>query len=114
MKQIRISKEMSKYLSNKKQVIENENRVPRNEDVLKLFGLENETGIEANDYFQFFKYFGNDIEIYKKLKPLKDEAEVSWRDIKNLKWGDIDLENNTVRFEQEIKKRKNKERNLDI
>ena len=76
MKQIRILKEMSKYLSNRKQVIENENKIPKNEDVLKLFGLENETDIDENDYFQFFKYFRKDLEMYRKLKQLKDRAEV--------------------------------------
>lgn len=106
MAKIEISEEISRYLLEKKETIEDKNRMPKNEDVLKLFGIENETDIEANDYFQFFKYFGNDIEMYKKLKPLKDNAEVSWRDIKNLKWKDIDLQNNTISFKQKLKENK--------
>lgn len=83
------------YIKSNRKMIE-ESSLPSNKDILKLFGIESEKNIEANDYFQFVKYFGNNVELYKSLKPLKDEAEVSWQDIKNIKWQDVNLENQTI------------------
>lgn len=89
---------------NRKKIKENSS-LPTNEDLLKLFGIENEKDIEANDYFQFYKCFGNNVELYKTFRPLKEEAEVSWQDIKNLQWRDIDLENSTVSFKKRVEVR---------
>jgi len=89
------------YIKSNRKMIE-ESSLPSNEDILKLFGIENEKNIEANDYFQFVKYFGNNVELYKALKPLKDEADVSWREISNLKWKDIDLNKGMVTFREEV------------
>ena len=66
------------YIKTHRKIIE-ETSLTSNEDILKLFGIENEKNIEANDCFQFVKYFGNNVELYKTLKPFKDEAGVSWK-----------------------------------
>lgn len=57
------------------------------------------------DYIQFSRYFGDNPELFEKLKPLKEEAEVSWEDITKLKWSDIDLENGVVHFPIKGKKK---------
>lgn len=85
-----------------RKMIREDSSLPTNEDILKLFGIENEKDIEANDYFQFYKCFGNNVQLYKTLKPHKEKAEVSWQDIKNIKWGDIDLNKGTVIFRKEV------------
>lgn len=54
------------------------------------------------DYFvpdkEFVKIFGNDVELYKTLKPLKEQADVSWKEIADMKWEQVDLENGTISF----------------
>lgn len=47
---------------------------------------------------EFVKIFGNDVELYKVLKPLKDQADVSWREIANMKRSQVDFENRTISF----------------
>ena len=39
--------------------------------VLENYGIESANSIDINDYFEFYKLFGNNPELYKKLKPLK-------------------------------------------
>ena len=41
-------------------------------------------------------WFGDNKELYKKLKPLKEDSNSTWKEIKNLKWRDVDLENNVI------------------
>lgn len=59
--------------------------------ILKIFEIDNEKNIEANDYYQFFKYFGNNIDLYKSLKPFKDKTDISWEKVIDLQWRNIDL-----------------------
>ncbi len=102
---IKIDGTLLDTIKKNRKMIREDNSLPTNEDILKLFGIENEKDIEANDYFQFYKCFGNNVELYKTLKQFKEEAEVSWQDIKNIKWGDMDLENNTVIFKDKAEVR---------
>lgn len=48
------------------------------------------------DYLEFMVWFGDNKELYKKLKPLKEDSNSTWKEIKNLKWRDVDLENNVI------------------
>ena len=48
------------------------------------------------DYLEFMVWFGDNKELYKKLKPLKEDSKSTWKEIKNLKWRDVDLENNVI------------------
>lgn len=53
------------------------------------------------DYLEFVKYFGDNIELYGKLKQLKEDSSSTWKEIKNLKWKDVDLENGIINIETE-------------
>ncbi len=53
------------------------------------------------DYLEFVKYFGNNRELYEKLKHLKGDSLSSWKEIRNLKWKDVDLENGIINIETE-------------
>lgn len=108
IRKVKISNELLNYINKNKDVISDGRKLPTNEEVLKIFGIEKENSIEADDYFQFFKYFGNNVDLYKKLKTLKDESEVTWKDIYNIKWGDVNLRNNTVSFTNQKVKSTNK------
>lgn len=70
----------------------------KTDEILKMFGFNQNDKVELNDFFEFSKHFGFDKERYLLLKPLKEKAEVTWEDIKNIKYGDIDFENNTITF----------------
>ncbi len=48
------------------------------------------------DYLEFMVWFGDNKELYNQLKPLKEDSKSTWKEIKNLKWGDVDLENNVI------------------
>ena len=50
------------------------------------------------DYLEFMVWFGDNKELYKKLKPLKEDSKSTWKEIKNLKWRDVDLENNVIEY----------------
>ena len=41
-------------------------------------------------------WFGDNKDLYNQLKSIKENAECSWKEIRNLKWKDIDLENNNI------------------
>ena len=69
--------------------------------VLENYGIESANSIDINDYFEFYKLFGNNPELYKKLKPLKEDAEVSWEEIKFIKYEDIDFKNKNIYFKKE-------------
>ncbi len=58
--------------------------------------IENKDQLEALDYIEFIKYFGDNQELYNQLRLLKEDAECSWKEIRNLKWGDIDFENGII------------------
>lgn len=58
--------------------------------------------ININNYVpdkEFIKNFGNNVELYKTLKPLKEQADVSWKEIADMKWEQVDLENGTISFQ---------------
>lgn len=69
--------------------------------VLENYRIESANSIDINDYFEFYKLFGNNPELYKKLKPLKEDAEVSWEEIKSIKYEDIDFKNKNIYFKKE-------------
>lgn len=69
--------------------------------ILENHGIESDNSIDINDYFEFYKLFGNNPELYKKLKPLKEDAEVSWEEIKSIKYEDIDFKNKNIYFKKE-------------
>lgn len=69
--------------------------------ILENHGIESDNSIDINDYFEFYKLFGNNPELYKKLKPLKEDAEVSWKEIKSIKYEDIDFKNRNIYFKKE-------------
>lgn len=52
------------------------------------------------DWKEFVKYFGYNRDLYDKLLPLKRDGELSWEQIKNLKWENIDLEHANLRTQQ--------------
>ena len=58
--------------------------------------LENKDQQEVLDYIDFIKCFGDNKELYRQLKSLKEDSKSTWKEIRNLKWEDIDLENNIV------------------
>lgn len=92
--------EESDYLINKEKANE----------ILKTFGFSENDNVEINDFFQFSKYFGFDKERYLLFKPLKDNAEVAWEDIRNIKYGDIDFQNHTISFpNQKVKPNRKRE-----
>lgn len=71
------------------------------EDIDKLYkalNLPEDKDIDKADYLEFYRYFGNNPEYYKAFRQTKQDAEVSWKDIKNLKWGDIDLNKGQIYF----------------
>lgn len=51
------------------------------------------------DYLEFMIWFGDNKELYNKLKSFKEDSKCSWEKIKELKYRDIDLENNTINIE---------------
>lgn len=53
------------------------------------------------DYLEFIIYFGDNKELYEKLKPLKEKASCSWEYFRNMKWKDVDLEKGTICIESE-------------
>ncbi len=52
---------------------------------------------EEADYLEFCLLFGENRNLYNKLKLLR-KSEVSWKEIKNLRFGDIDFEKRIVHF----------------
>lgn len=53
------------------------------------------------DYLEFIIYFGDNKELYEKLKPLKEKTSCSWEYFRNMKWKDVDLEKGTICIESE-------------
>lgn len=111
MKEIKISERLENLLKDRNYNIQNEqtsdiflSREKENQ-LLKKFGFNESDNVDINDFFQFARYFGIDKELYLEFITLKKDADVSWEDIKNLKWGDIDLEKGIINFpNQKIKK----------
>ena len=52
------------------------------------------------DYLEFSLCFGDNQKLYNLLKPIKDSGKLSWKEIRNIKYSDIDLENQTIKFKQ--------------
>ncbi len=110
MREIKISEKLEKLLKDRNYNIQKEqtsdiflSREKENE-LLKQFGFNENDNVDIDDFFQFSKYFGFDKELYLEYRTLKKDADVSWKDIKNLKWGDIDLEKGIIYFpNQKIK-----------
>lgn len=75
------------------------------EALLEQFGLEKKYASNKDDVLEFIQCFGAFYEdVYSAFKPLKDKANVSWKEIKNIRFSDIDFANNTIEFpNQEIK-----------
>lgn len=71
------------------------------EEFLQSWGFPPNSDVDLKDYLVFYQNFGNNPQLYLTLRPLKDEADVSWLQIKNIEWGDIDFKNKTIRFEKE-------------
>lgn len=55
----------------------------------------------TSDYLEFMIWFGDNKELYNKLKYLREEEKCSWKEIKNLKYGDIDFENSEINIEKD-------------
>lgn len=51
-------------------------------------------------YREFVKVFGPNPELYKQLKSLKDDSELSWEEVSKLKAGNFDLENKRIKAQQ--------------
>lgn len=56
------------------------------------------------DYLEFIIYFTDNKDLYEKLKPLKEKASCSWETFRNLKWKDINLEEELIYIEEEMEK----------
>lgn len=56
------------------------------------------------DYLEFIIYFTDNKDLYDKLKPLKEKASCSWEAFRNLKWKDINLEEELIYIEEEMEK----------
>lgn len=56
------------------------------------------------DYLEFIIYFTDNKDLYEKLKPLKEKASCSWETFRNLKWKDINLEEEVIYIEEEMEK----------
>lgn len=52
------------------------------------------------DYFDFCKTFGDNKKLYETLKPIKQKGNITWKELKNLKYGNIDLANKTITIEK--------------
>ena len=47
--------------------------------------------------FEFVKYFGvNNLKNYKWLKKIKDDGDLTWKEVKDIEWKDIDLDKKTI------------------
>ena len=58
--------------------------------------IENKEQQEVLDYIEFIKYFGDNEELYRQLKSLKENSKSTWKVIRNLKIENIDLENELI------------------
>lgn len=56
------------------------------------------------DYLEFIIYFTDNKDLYEKLKPLKEKASCPWETFRNLKWKDINLEEELIYMEEEMEK----------
>lgn len=52
------------------------------------------------DYFEFSKIFGDNKKLYETLKPIKQNGKITWKELKELKFSNIDFENNTITIEK--------------
>lgn len=52
------------------------------------------------DYFDFCKTFGDNKKLYETLKPIKQNGKITWKELKELKYGNIDFKNNTITIEK--------------
>lgn len=76
------------------------------EDIDKIYkslNLPEDEDIDKADYLEFYMYFGNNPKYYKAFRETKKDAEMSWKDIKKLKYGDIDFRKGTIQFQCENK-----------
>lgn len=48
------------------------------------------------DYLEFYEVFGDNKKLYETLKPIKQSGKITWKEIKELKYGNIDLESNII------------------
>lgn len=48
------------------------------------------------EYLEFMIWFGDNEDLYNKLKPLREDAQCSWKEMKKIKWKDINFENKTI------------------
>lgn len=85
---------------------ENKTNLLGKEELDKLYkslNLPDDKDIDKFDYLEFYMYFGNNLEYYKAFRQIKEEGNVSWKDIKKLKYGDIDFRKGTIQFQCENK-----------
>lgn len=107
LRKVKVSKQMQKIIEQNAKRLSSSSEIISKEkakEILKSFGFEENDNVELNDFFQFSQHFGYNKDRYLLLKPLKDEAEVNWQDIANIKYGDIDFENNTISFPNQVVK----------
>lgn len=107
LRKFKVSKQIQKIIEQNAERLSNSSEMLSKEEakqILNRFGFKENDNVELNDFFQFSKYFGCDKDRYILLKPLKDEAEVNWQDIANIKYGDIDFKNNTISFLNQVVK----------
>lgn len=85
---------------------ENKTNLLGKEEIDKLYkslNLPEDKDIDKADYLEFYMYFGNNLKYYKAFRQVKEDGNVSWRDIKKLKYGDIDFRKGTIQFQCENK-----------
>lgn len=113
IKKVKMSEEFIKLLQENNYRFDNQNKKEyalskeKEIEILATFGFNENDDVEINDFFEFSKYFGFDKRLYLIYKPLKREANVTWSDIKNIRYGDIDFQNQVIYFpNQKVKSSK--------
>lgn len=95
------SSELAKLI---KVYIDNIDLEEQNNKVLEKFGFDENDNVDLYDLIEFASYFGFNKELYKVLNPVKQEAQVTWKQMRKLKWGDIDFIKKTISFAEKVKK----------
>jgi len=47
---------------------------------------------------EFLQIFGDNIELYEMLRLVKEQSELTWEEISNIKLNQIDFNNHTISF----------------
>mgnify|MGYP003309872323 CR=1 FL=1 len=97
MKQVKLTNELAKALKEYAN-----NNIRDEKEVLRQYGFKDDDNVSLYDFIDFSRYFGLDKEKYLLFRPLRDDANVTWEEIANLKYGDIDFTNNTITFRSKI------------